>query len=181
MSQINFHVIFEFGQSIRFVFKTRVKKSFNFLGNRERWSKQNSITARVTEKRKFCINIFAILKLNVEARVTRFVSSYRSFDTSQLPPFPSLEETTRKWMELRYVARVKGIPDNTFFVNFFLCIYGEDLDFFFLSLSFYFCLFEISFERIYLFLKVNFHSEKQPSFYFDIDILSWQETSLFSS
>lgn len=134
MSQINFHVIFEFGQSIRFVFKTRVKKSFNFLGNRERWSKQNSITARVTEKRKFCINIFAILKLNVEARVTRFVSSYRSFDTSQLPPFPSLEETTRKWMELRYVARVKGIPDNTFFVNFF-CVYMEKTLISFFSLS----------------------------------------------
>lgn len=36
------------------------------------------------------------------------------------------------------MARVKGIPDNTFFVNFFffLCTYGEDLDFFFsLSLS----------------------------------------------
>lgn len=80
------------------------------------------------------------------------------------------------------MARVKGIPDNTFFVNFF-CVYMEKtlISFFSFSLSFYFCLFEISFERIYLFLKVNFHSKKQPSFYFDIDILSWQETSLFSS
>lgn len=151
--------------------------------------KEDSIAAWVNEKWKFCINIFAILKLNVEARVTRFVSSYRSFDASQPPPFPPLEETTRKWMELRYVARVKGIPDNTFFVNFFfLCTYGEDLDFFFFSLSlFYFCLFEILFERIYLF-RISFfkiviiQSVKKQSFCFNINLIfSWQETSLYSS
>lgn len=103
----------------------------------KKWRRQNSITSWVNEKRKFCINIFPILKLNVEARVTRFVSSYRSFDASQLPPFPPLEETTRKWMELRYVARVKGIPDdNTFFVNFFcVCMEKTLISFFFFSFS----------------------------------------------
>lgn len=106
----------------------------------KKWRRQNSITSWVNEKGKFCINIFPILKLNVEARVTRFVSSYRSFDASQLPPFPPLEETTRKWMELRYVARVKGIPDdNTFFVNFF-CICMEKT-----LISFFFFLFPLLF------------------------------------
>lgn len=121
--------------------------------------KKNSITSWVNEKGKFCTNIFPILKLNVEARVTRFVSSYRSFDASQLPLFPPLEETTRKWMELRYVARVKGIPDdNTFFVNFFCVCMEKTLIsfFFFFFFLFYFCLFEILFARIYLFRILAF-------------------------
>lgn len=156
--------------------------------------KKNSITSWVNEKGKFCTNIFPILKLNVEARVTRFVSSYRSFDASQLPLFPPLEETTRKWMELRYVARVKGIPDdNTFFVNFFCVCMEKTL------ISFFFFLFPLLFLplrdfvrkdifisdscvfRFLLFLNVIIQRIiKQSRFCFNIDILLWQKTSLFS-